>query len=109
MRVLDSAGAFTAPAPGQSRHWVEHLRVQSLSIGTYSLPAGAADTQTPHTEDEVYVVTAGRARRVADSGSASVGPGSVVFVPAHEGHRFSDITEDFAVLVLFAPPEYSAG
>lgn len=107
MRVLDNAGAFTAPPAGESRRWVEELRVETMSIGTYSLPAGGHDTQSPHTEDEVYVVTAGRARIVADSGSAQVGPGSVIYVPANEKHRFVDIAEDFAVLVIFAPPEYS--
>jgi mannose-6-phosphate isomerase-like protein (cupin superfamily) len=108
MQVLRSAGAFTAPAAGVPRHWVEELRVGALSIGTYSVPAGGTDTQQPHTEDEVYVVTAGRARLVTDSGETPVGPGSVIYVPAHERHQFVDITEDLAVLVVFAPPEYSA-
>jgi mannose-6-phosphate isomerase-like protein (cupin superfamily) len=109
MQVLTEAGVFTAPAAGQPRHWVEQLRVAALSVGTYSVPVGGQDTQQPHTEDEVYVVTAGRARIVADSGSAPVGPGSVVFVPANERHRFVDITEDLAVLVIFAPAEGAAG
>jgi mannose-6-phosphate isomerase-like protein (cupin superfamily) len=107
MDVLSGAGVFTAPAAGEPRHWVENFRSESLSVGTYSVPVGGRDTQVPHTEDEVYVVTSGRARMVADSGSADVGPGSVLFVPAHEEHRFVDITEDFTVLVIFAPPENS--
>jgi mannose-6-phosphate isomerase-like protein (cupin superfamily) len=69
---------------------------------------GGVDTQQPHTEDEVYVVVAGRARLVADTGSAPVGPGSVVYVPAGEDHRFVEITDDLVVVVVFAPPEYSA-
>jgi len=28
-------------------------------------------------------------------------------VPAGEEHRFVDVTEDFAVVVIFAPAEYS--
>jgi quercetin dioxygenase-like cupin family protein len=32
-----------------------------------------------------------------------VGPGSVIFVPSGEEHRFTDITEDLALLVVFAP------
>jgi quercetin dioxygenase-like cupin family protein len=36
-----------------------------------------------------------------------VGPGAVVYVPAGEAHRFVDVTADFAVLVVFAPAEYS--
>jgi mannose-6-phosphate isomerase-like protein (cupin superfamily) len=108
MHVLAEAGVFTAPLPGEPRRWVENLRVDSLSIGTYSVPVGGADTQRPHTEDEVYVVVAGRARLVANTGSVPVGPGSVIFMPAHEEHRFVDITQDLAVLVIFAPPEGSA-
>lgn|SRR5574342_667293 len=108
MHALTAAGVFTTPAPGEPRHWIENLRVESLSIGTYSVPVGGADTQVPHTEDEVYLVTAGRARMVAASGSVEVGPGSVIFVPAHEEHRFVDITEDLVVVVIFAPPEGSS-
>jgi mannose-6-phosphate isomerase-like protein (cupin superfamily) len=108
MRVIENAAAFTAPEAGEKLSWIEHLRSEHLSIGTYSVPAGEADTQEPHTEDEVYVVVTGRARLETDSGSADVGPGSVIFVPAGEGHRFVDIAEDLAVLVVFAPPEYSA-
>jgi quercetin dioxygenase-like cupin family protein len=53
------------------------------------------------------VVTRGRARLVADSGAAEVGPGSVIYVPAGEAHRLVEVTEDLAVLVLFAPAEYT--
>lgn len=107
MDILSNAGLFNRPAEGESRRWTEELRVETLSIGTYCVPVGGADTQRPHTEDEVYVVMSGRARIVADTGSAEVGPGSVLFVPAGEAHRFVDIAEDLTVLVIFAPPEDS--
>ena len=38
----------------------EFLRVPDLSVGLYVLGAGATDRQQPHTEDEIYVVMAGR-------------------------------------------------
>ena len=41
--------------------WREFLRVPSLSMGVYSLKKGAEDKQTPHKQDEVYYVSAGRA------------------------------------------------
>ena len=109
MEILPDAGVFSPPAAGETRRWIEQLHVASLSIGTYSVPVGGSDTQSPHSEDEVYVVTAGRARIVAESGSAEVSAGSVIYVPAHERHRFVDITEDLVVLVVFAPPEGSRG
>ncbi len=104
MEILAGAGAYVATT---SSHWREHLEVPDLSCGTYSLPAGGSDQQTPHTEDEIYVVTRGRATLWTPTGAAPMGPGDVAFVPAGEEHRFVDIVEDFAVLVVFGPAEYS--
>jgi mannose-6-phosphate isomerase-like protein (cupin superfamily) len=103
MRLMEEAGEFTWPGAAPN-HYVEQLRAVDLSVGTYSIPAGGSDDQTPHNEDEIYVVQRGRARLVAGGGSVHVGPGSVVYVPAGEVHRFTDIAEDLAVLVVFAPP-----
>ena len=55
------------------------------------------------------MVQAGRATLVTASGTVPVEPGSVVFVPAGETHRFTDITEDLALVVVFAPPLRIAG
>lgn len=103
MELLPPAGVPGVPG------YAEHLRTPDLSVGTYSLRAGAVDAQSPHTEDEIYVVTAGRARLSTPSGVVAVEPGSVVFVPAGEQHAFTDITEDLTVLVVFGPAEYSRG
>jgi mannose-6-phosphate isomerase-like protein (cupin superfamily) len=105
MQVIRDAGSFTSPAGKARNHWIEHLRAADLSVGTYSIPLGGADEQVPHTEDEVYVVTAGQARLVAGNESLRLGPGSVVYVAAGEVHRFTDVTADLAALVLFAPAE----
>src|SRR4029077_16837656 len=113
MRILQEAGAFTAPASGSGAHWAEQLRVSDLSVGTYSVPAGGVDDQEPHTEDEIYVVTSGRARLVAGGARApcgqlaAVGPGAVIEVPAGEAHRFTGSTEDLSLLVLFARADYT--
>ena len=104
---LTRAADFTAPAPGEGVHWVEHLRVHALSLGTYSIPAGAVDDQEPHTEDEVYVVVSGRGAFEAGGQRVDVRPGTTLFVPAEEEHRFVDVTEDLAVIVVFAPAEGS--
>lgn len=103
VRIVSRTGGFSASGAAPT-HFVEHLRASALSCGTYSIPAGGTDDQRPHREDEVYYVTAGRARFVADSGSADVGPGDLIFVPAGEQHRFVDISEDLSLLVVFAPP-----
>jgi mannose-6-phosphate isomerase-like protein (cupin superfamily) len=109
MQVLGSAGRYTTPGAGSGVHWAEHLKVSDLSVGTHSIAAGAGDDQEPHTEDEIYVVTAGRATLEAAGQAAPVGPGSVIYVPAGERHRFTGVTSDLAVIVLFAPAEYSRG
>jgi quercetin dioxygenase-like cupin family protein len=102
MRIIEGAGMWQSPVRAES-DWVEQFRVADLSVGTYCIPVGGLDGQGPHTEDEIYVVTAGRATIVTLDGSAEVGPGSVIFVPAGEEHRFANVTEDLALLVVFGP------
>lgn len=104
---LTSAADFTPPSAGEGVHWVEHLRVDALSLGTYSIPAGSTDDQLPHTEDEIYVVVSGHGAFEAGGRRVPVVPGSTLYVPAHEEHRFVDVTEDLAVVVVFAPAEGS--
>lgn len=76
-----------------------------MSVGLYALDAGAVDTQSPHNEDEIYVVMAGRSFFTAGDESRQVAVGDVIYVPAHEPHRFHDIAERLELVVLFAPPE----
>ncbi|HEX6871349.1 MAG TPA: cupin domain-containing protein [Micromonosporaceae bacterium] len=109
MPILPGAGRFQHPAAPEPNHFDEHLRTADLSVGTYSIPAGGVDDQHPHTEDEIYVVTAGRATFVDAAGAVPVRPGDTIFVGAGEQHRFVDITEDLALVVVFAPPYRSRG
>ncbi len=104
MPVLPEVGRYASPENGDATRFDEQLRTEDLSVGTYSLPAGAVDDQTPHTEDEIYVVTAGRATFVDSTGPAPIGPGDTIFVAAGGEHRFVDVTEDLCLVVLFAPP-----
>jgi len=100
---FDQAGRYTAPA-GSPNHFTEHVRVATMSVGTYSIPRDGLDDQVPHAEDEVYVVLSGRACFTSGETTVSVGPGTTLFVPANQDHRFHDIADDLAVLVVFAPP-----
>jgi mannose-6-phosphate isomerase-like protein (cupin superfamily) len=101
MEIID-AGHF-APADDGTAHYAEHLSVPALSVGTYSIPAGAEDGQSPHAEDEVYFVVSGRGSFTSGGRTVEVGPGTTLFVPAGEEHRFHEVVADMAVLVLFAP------
>jgi len=92
-------------ASGRLYH--EFIRTHDLSVGVYVLPAGGADPQGPHTEDEVYHVVSGRATIQVGGEDRPVHAGSVVFVGADVPHRFHDIEEELTVLVVFGPAEYT--
>jgi mannose-6-phosphate isomerase-like protein (cupin superfamily) len=87
------------------QRYLEFLRVPSLSAGLYVLRKGDTDTQSSHTEDEVYFVVRGRARFRVGREDHAVHQGSVIYVPARVEHRFHEIDEDLVILVFFAPPE----
>jgi mannose-6-phosphate isomerase-like protein (cupin superfamily) len=98
---------LTAERQRSGRAYLEFLRVPDLSAGLYALPAGAADPQRPHREDEVYLVTTGRGSIRVGAEDHAVGPGTLIYVPAGVEHRFHSLSEDLTVLVLFAPAESS--
>ncbi len=87
--------------------YLEFLRVPSLSMGLYVLPAGGTDPQKPHTEDEVYYIVSGRGAINVAGEDRAVEPGTTVYVAANIEHRFHSITEELEILVFFAPAEYS--
>jgi len=91
------------------KRYSEFLRVPAMSAGLYVLPAGGADTQSPHQQDEMYYVVRGLARMRAGSEDQAVSEGSIVFVAARVEHRFYEITEELLLLVMFAPAESEAG
>ncbi len=101
--ALWTADALRRESKGQE--WLEFLRVRAMSGGIYVLEAGAAGLQTPHTEDEVYVVLSGHCRFAANEQVLEVGPGDTLFVAANLEHRFIDIDERVEFLVFFAPAE----
>jgi mannose-6-phosphate isomerase-like protein (cupin superfamily) len=96
-----------ASQASEGRAYLEFLREQSLSAGLYVLPAGDVDRQSPHSEDEVYVVLSGSGLFTAGDETRSVRDGDTLFVGAGVPHRFHDISEELRVIVVFAPPEYS--
>ena len=105
--VFTTARTLEAAREAAGRRYLEFLRVPDLSAGLYVLEAGASDPQQPHSEDEVYVILRGRCRFRAGAEEREVEPGSVLFVPAREEHRFLDIHERLEALVFFGPAEGS--
>jgi mannose-6-phosphate isomerase-like protein (cupin superfamily) len=87
---------------GKPAEYLEFLNVPALSCGIYSLAAGSTDMQSPHDDDEVYLVMSGRARMRLGDVERAVGPGSLLYVSATTEHSFFEIEEDMTLLVFFA-------
>ena len=83
----------------------EFLRIPAVSAGIYVLPVGAVDRQHPHREDEIYYVIRGKAKMRLGAEECSVQEGRVMFVEAGLEHRFFDIEQELALLVVFTPAE----
>lgn len=104
MDAWDLTEIDAARAAG-GRLYHEFLRVPDLSAGLYVLEAGATDPQSPHTEDELYYVVAGRGAVTVGDETRDVSAGSLVFVAASVPHRFHAIAERLKILVVFGPAE----
>src|ERR1700744_2862229 len=74
-----------------------------VSIELYA-PRGA-DTQSPHTRDELYIIASGSGtfRRADQVCEFTIG--DLLFVPAHVDHRFESFSDDFRTWVIFFGPE----
>jgi mannose-6-phosphate isomerase-like protein (cupin superfamily) len=89
------------PGPG-GEHAVSVLQRNSLSV-KLSLPV-LPNQQTPHTQDEIYVIIQGRGVLCHDDKRDAFEPGDLMFVTAGTEHRFEEFTEDLALWVVFYGP-----
>ncbi len=95
---ITPAGAAALPFPPG--------RLSSLVLGTpdievrYYAPKGA-DNQTPHDQDELYFVISGSGTFERGAEKVAFAAGDVLFAAAHEPHRFSNFSDNFATWVLF--------
>lgn len=74
----------------------------------YYAPKGE-DRQTPHDQDELYIVARGRGSFLREDRRVDFGAGDVLFAAAGEEHRFLDFSDDFATWVVFYGPEGGEG
>ena len=104
--VVPLAVARSAPMPA-GRRSAELMRHGSMTLRYYQ-PKGV-DEQTPHDQDEIYIVVSGSGTVVYGPSEAALerrpfGPGEAIFVPAGHVHRFVDFSDDFATWVVFWGP-----
>ena len=59
------------------------------------------DPQTPHKQDELYVIISGTGEFLNDGKRVTFSPGDVLFVPAGIEHRFENFIDDFSTWVIF--------
>ncbi|NNE37459.1 MAG: cupin domain-containing protein [Gammaproteobacteria bacterium] len=86
---------------GNDPRFHEFLHKPSMSMGVYRLPRGSKDMQSPHLEDEIYVVLDGKATLTLDGEDREAVKGSILFVAANTTHSFFNIEEDLTVLAFF--------
>lgn len=87
------------PDESSAMRFAEAFRHGTMRLGLYA-PRGS-DTQTPHAQDELYVVISGSGRFVLEGEDRAFHPNDVIFVSAGAEHRFVDFTPDFAAWVIF--------
>jgi mannose-6-phosphate isomerase-like protein (cupin superfamily) len=66
----------------------------------YFAPEGV-DLQTPHKQDEIYIIATGESRFYRAGEWMECRKGDVLFVPAGMEHRFADFSDDFSTWVIF--------
>ena len=71
-----------------------------IEIGVYVLVAPEPDQQSPHADDEVYVVLEGRGTLEVEGERTELEEGKAAFVAAGAQHRFVGY-ESLTVLVIF--------
>lgn len=74
----------------------------TMSVELYA-PVGH-DPQTPHSQDELYIIHRGRGEFVLGDERIAFVEGDVLFVQAGVAHRFEKFTADFATWVIFYGP-----
>ncbi|MGL4444481.1 MAG: cupin domain-containing protein [Alsobacter sp.] len=96
--LAQARDAIAAP-----RHFARVLGSGSMSVELYR--PQVVDPQTPHPQDELYVVVAGSGVFFRAGERLLFKAGDVIFVPAGMEHRFEDFTPDFETWVIFYGPQ----
>lgn len=105
LATLADARAAPIPAGRASALMMEH---GSMTLRYYA-PRGR-DEQTPHDQDELYIIVEGEGVFAIGEAESSLErqpfrAGDVLFAPAGLVHRFENFSDDFATWVVFWGPK----
>ncbi len=98
--TLDEARQAPIPAGFRS---AELMRHGSMALRYYAPQGG--DPQTPHDQDEIYIVANGHGTFFCAGRRVQFGPGDALFAPAGTEHRFESFSADFGTWVVFYGPK----
>jgi mannose-6-phosphate isomerase-like protein (cupin superfamily) len=102
IHLADAQAAIPGPA---GEHALTFLRRGTLdvklSLGRF---APRPNQQTPHEQDELYIIVRGRGVLLHDGKRDPFEAGDLLFVAAGTEHRFEEFSEDLAVWVVFYGP-----
>jgi len=101
--MFSAEEALTAARRAADGVYAVLLEHGTLQIGYYA-PVGS-DAQSPHAQDEVYVIKSGRGYFRVDGDSRPCSAGDALFVAAGVPHNFHDFSEKFEAWVIFYGPE----
>ncbi len=93
---LESAFEQLSNAPSE---FVELLKYGELVVEFYK--PDKIDKQQPHTRDEIYIISSGSGAFDLEGKIFQVKENDVLFVKAHDKHKFINFTDDFSTWVIF--------
>jgi len=103
-RVIHLAQTQTHIPGAEGEHAVTAFHRGSLDVAL-SIPPSPIQ-QTPHAQDEIYLVVRGRAVLMRHDGERETcEAGDLVFVAAGTEHQFEDLSDGFAVWRVFYGPD----
>ena len=100
IHLTDAQEAIPGPA---GEHSASLFRRGTLNV-KLSLPV-FPNQQTPHEQDEIYVIARGKGILVHDGNRESFETGDLMFIAAGTEHHFEEFSADLTVwVVFFGPP-----
>ena len=98
---------------------IEKLKLQKDQVSTLMMKRGMmsveyfaphlSDTQSPHSQDELYIIVRGHGDFYRDGKILDCKAGDLLFVPAGMSHHFENFSDDFATWVIFYGPDGGSG